>query len=314
MQALQGVISVQSKVDEGTTVSVTIPLEKSNVTDQSYTDPTHAPSLLQEQLARKTVFIYGSALDTGTLLGESLRLYIAEWFHLEVVERVSRADFVIVDESELDELTARSKAVFVRSRVAVLRSTFLTQQPSPMETDDILKPFGPGRLAKGLLDSWAHKPTRTTVLSRSLSLQTLTRSQEFDSALIHSADSPTSTDAPSRNGTGPLELAHPEKSLQQPPGSKHHALKQKSVLPEPTEDATNTVESSHYNNRHTSPLARQVQPHILIVDDNHINLKLLKAYLEKLNYANIKSARDGLEALNIVESSDDGFDLIFMGN
>jgi CheY-like chemotaxis protein len=56
-----------------------------------------------------------------------------------------------------------------------------------------------------------------------------------------------------------------------------------------------------------------VQPRILCVDDNPINLKVLQAYLKKLEKKNVKYAENGLEAFKAVESSGVPFDLIFMG-
>jgi hypothetical protein len=56
-----------------------------------------------------------------------------------------------------------------------------------------------------------------------------------------------------------------------------------------------------------------VQPRILCVDDNPINLKVLQAYLKKLQKKNVKFAENGLEAFKAVEGSGEPFDLIFMG-
>jgi CheY-like chemotaxis protein len=51
---------------------------------------------------------------------------------------------------------------------------------------------------------------------------------------------------------------------------------------------------------------------ILCVDDNPINLRLLKSYLKKLNYVDIICATDGAVAFEAVRCHPQGFELIFM--
>jgi CheY-like chemotaxis protein len=52
--------------------------------------------------------------------------------------------------------------------------------------------------------------------------------------------------------------------------------------------------------------------HILLVEDNEINLKLLVAYMRKLNLYHA-TAMNGLEALNTYKEAGGQFDVIFMG-
>lgn len=51
---------------------------------------------------------------------------------------------------------------------------------------------------------------------------------------------------------------------------------------------------------------------ILIVDDNALNLRLLGAFFTKNGYRNVKRAKDGREAVEAVQASDHGIDIIFM--
>ncbi|TKA71357.1 hypothetical protein B0A49_07552 [Cryomyces minteri] len=53
-------------------------------------------------------------------------------------------------------------------------------------------------------------------------------------------------------------------------------------------------------------------PRILIVDDNKINLRLLKTFINKSGYHVVDSAEDGSLAVEAVEKSE-GYDIIFMG-
>jgi CheY-like chemotaxis protein len=49
------------------------------------------------------------------------------------------------------------------------------------------------------------------------------------------------------------------------------------------------------------------------VDDNPINLRLLKTYMEKLNFPDTTCAENGSVAFEAVRYSKESFDLIFMG-
>lgn len=53
------------------------------------------------------------------------------------------------------------------------------------------------------------------------------------------------------------------------------------------------------------------QIHILLVDDDPINLEILQEYLEDLHYE-LVTAEDGEEALNILMSAPEKFDVILL--
>ena len=55
-------------------------------------------------------------------------------------------------------------------------------------------------------------------------------------------------------------------------------------------------------------------PHVLLVDDNKINLQLLQTFMRKRNYTNVSSAEDGQQALSAVQNAAQNypFDIIFM--
>ncbi|OAL27594.1 hypothetical protein AYO22_03498 [Fonsecaea multimorphosa] len=61
------------------------------------------------------------------------------------------------------------------------------------------------------------------------------------------------------------------------------------------------------------PTIARVDPHILLVDDNKINLKLLETFLKtKRKYGRIEQAEDGQQAVDAVKAAKDPFDIIFM--
>lgn len=54
-------------------------------------------------------------------------------------------------------------------------------------------------------------------------------------------------------------------------------------------------------------------PRLLLVDDNKINLRLLETYMRKRKYKLVDSAENGQLAVQAAESSEHGYDIIFMG-
>jgi hypothetical protein len=294
VQNLKGEISLQSKVGQGTVVSVSIPVSRVEPGINSpSSDLASSISLLQALCVNRTVYMHGSKLEPTTLLGESLRLYITKWFQLGLATDLYHADFVIVDETALEELIPTFRGSTPVLRIVVLRTPSIARTSPQIEADDILKPFGPCRLAKGLLNAWARIPAGTRVLSRSLSVGPIALSQSFDLLSergLYGFDQPAASfyaDAESRG-----EGSRPSESNQ---GSS------KEVHPSPSSDPPKALAT------------RRRQPRILCVDDNPLNLKLLQAYLKKLGYLNARCAENGLEAANIYDSSESGFDLIFMG-
>jgi CheY-like chemotaxis protein len=53
-------------------------------------------------------------------------------------------------------------------------------------------------------------------------------------------------------------------------------------------------------------------PSLLLVDDNKINLSLLRTYMRKRKYDVVDEAENGLEAVNKFEGREGGYDIIFM--
>jgi CheY-like chemotaxis protein len=63
----------------------------------------------------------------------------------------------------------------------------------------------------------------------------------------------------------------------------------------------------------TQPSPSQLQsPSLLLVDDNKINLTLLRTYMRKRKYDVVDEAENGLEAVKKVEDRAEGYDIIFM--
>ena len=55
------------------------------------------------------------------------------------------------------------------------------------------------------------------------------------------------------------------------------------------------------------------EPHVLLVDDNNINLRLLQTFMKKRKYTAVDSAENGALAVQAVQSAKTPYDIIFMG-
>jgi CheY-like chemotaxis protein len=53
-------------------------------------------------------------------------------------------------------------------------------------------------------------------------------------------------------------------------------------------------------------------PRLLLVDDNKINLRLLRTYMRRRKYPVVDEAENGLEAVDAVQNHEEGYDIIFM--
>lgn len=92
-----------------------------------------------------------------------------------------------------------------------------------------------------------------------------------------------------------------------------------SSAPSQAEDASassssdGTSEGGPQPSKQPSPsLSKIYSPSLLLVDDNKINLSLLRTYMRKRQYQIVDEAEHGLEAVKKVEDRDEGYDIIFM--
>jgi CheY-like chemotaxis protein len=78
----------------------------------------------------------------------------------------------------------------------------------------------------------------------------------------------------------------------------------------PVPNNNNQSKPNNSNNNNSRPKLQT--PTLLLVDDNNINIQLLRTYLTRRGYEIVHEAGNGLEAVNKVESREEGYDVIFM--
>ncbi|ESZ90339.1 histidine kinase-group I protein [Sclerotinia borealis F-4128] len=73
-----------------------------------------------------------------------------------------------------------------------------------------------------------------------------------------------------------------------------------------------TATASTHQSSTATAMPDPFAPNLLLVDDNMINLKLLRHYITRLGYTTVHEAENGLEAVKKVEERPEGYDIIFM--
>ncbi|CAD6447099.1 0feb6957-3fa5-4594-b185-2e97f31d23c2 [Sclerotinia trifoliorum] len=281
-----GTIDVQSQIDHGTTVTVKLPLAKAASDKTSVAPAGTVPKdqvvevkrLLQE-FKYSTFSTHGFHSGSLSYLKKSLHDYLTKWLGMNHGADDRAADIVFVTEERLDVFLSQlmKASSFKPSLIIVVRyvpSQGHTSQQSSIigiPIESLTIPFGPWKLLKTLITCLSPKKEQ-----RSPTTLTITENKcSYNSPLA----SPM-TDVQTELGVSVTRPAAdevpPDKPLAAPQNSPNHS-----------------------------------QPTILCVDDNPINLRILKAGFRKLNF-DITCAENGAVAFAKYRLQPNGFDLVFM--
>ena len=169
VQSLDGEIHVDSEINQGTQVTVHFPLNpatihkdpRNNSPSTQLKMPPNPVSMLRVECPDKTVAFFGFETVATILLKDSVQFYLTEWYHFSIIRDVHRADFVIIDETSVDDIFSKFASNALPNRIVALRSTTIRDKSLPVAIHSILKPVGPYGLAKVLLNCWTRTPPRT---------------------------------------------------------------------------------------------------------------------------------------------------------
>jgi hypothetical protein len=329
VETLDGEIAVHSQVDQGTEVAVRFPLKpavKGTELDQTPNldskSPPNPVSVLRTQCPDKSVAFYGFDGISTSLVKDSIRHYITDWYHFSIVRDHRVADFVIVDEQTLHGFLKVSMND-PPSRVIVLgHPTSITTKAKDQHIHNVLKPVGPYGLAKALLKSWTEDPVPIEAFKDTSSEQKQDQYAE-DCLEFRPTELAMSQLNDNLKRAAITVDSISEETLIKTPEAPQIAIAKATLSnaeasPYFTDLPNHEFKATENPIPNTVPIDRRsiqpTQPKILCVDDNPINLKILQAYLKKLKHTDISCARNGLEAFEEVESSVIAFDIIFMGN
>jgi CheY-like chemotaxis protein len=308
---LGGEIQVQSKVGSGTKVDVALPMRIYDSKEDTPAESRFEQNTKTLRARNLSVIVFGFP----DFARSSLETYLHEWYNCTLLEVTDNAlpDIVIVDEGDEEVLERVKRTAHIYGRRAVLLSTVLviSKMVRRMDTiegykkwERIPRPIGPSNVAKGLLGCL---PKLDELTEQGDDMESDVRDSE--SRMDERTEELSSNNPVGISAELPmwaferLELAN-----------NYYSASWKEELSTPSTTANRdpppkTTEASAGN----EGSKRDSNLRILLVDDNILNLKLLRAFFRKNGYHNVQQAKHGEEAVEAFRQCTEGFDIIFMG-
>lgn len=324
----EGSIDIESEVGVGTHVTVKLRLQQApfgceapesglqlarNESDDSIAE-------VRRSKRKKTFLLYGFHNSTNNYIRDSLHLYLTKWFEMSTPPDGEEPALVITNEDRLAHCLSFITVYHRRPRVMVIcdqmRQKHLNETHGrAYDSLELLTiPFGPYKLSKALLACLEVKPEpeQPPPYSNGFHItnpDALTFSDGEKLSPVAFIESPRSSGGDTFPWTAPATQmpVHIHNVRDLPthiPGATLPVLLPTPVMPFPLLPK---------NSMEVVPKSTVKQPRILCVDDNSINLRLLKTFMEKLNFKSITSAENGGLAFEAVRCQKESFDLIFMG-
>lgn len=340
VKALNGSINIQSRPGEGTIVKVSLPLQRS-VGEESQSLRPHAERLGQEESSAlshlhhmeftgKRVAIWG--FDSSRLaknpFWSSIARYISDWYGLQLVSQSVQEplDILIADEKDLTTEAMRQFPTALPSLIIFCNNYGepRTEWSHLAYSVSILRrPCGPHKLAKSIL-----KCMKSVLASSTPRLlhpgQEIMVSNRLQTASL-SPSIEQSTPSSDRLGLSPVEHIEIRPGLSNVssdptarsallPNSDaakfHCAMSDDSIVITRTPSSTSSPSDEVLAVDASSEGQRK--PRVLVVDDNSVNLKLMMNFMKKRNLTVLDAANNGKMAVDVVEGTLKGYDLIFM--
>jgi signal transduction histidine kinase/CheY-like chemotaxis protein len=345
VRTLNGSINIQSRVDEGTTVKVSFPLERPMGGESPPSTPrvekleqntNSAPSRLRRMdLTRTRAAIW--RIDLLSLaenqFWSSVARYITDWYGIQLVPWSADEyfDILFADENDISEVNMQHFPTALRNLIL-----FCNAPSSSVDTENnwshfaesvalLSRPCGPRKLATGILNCLDPKPATPT-------LRPLTLTQKFvvperprplgSSPLVEGSKESSSgyLESPATESLATPTLASGSSDVSDAIYSPKHddsvpcSNVEMSLHPTPR----NTVSGTHATSLSLPSSAldasseSQRKPRVLLVDDNDINIRLLETFMKKRKALVLDTAENGRAAVDFFEQTSQGYDLIFM--
>jgi CheY-like chemotaxis protein len=288
--------------------------------------------------------------QANQLLKASVANFLENWYGLKIIPYGEKCDIIVANEADASTLIKLAKPFRgYRSAPAVLSlcspSARFNRTPDSkvaLNVGVLAKPIGPLKLARALGQCLDGTPVTTTPgLEKGTdgaSMETNDLVDQFEDLSLSpnggsgfldtsrmAADSNNARKAlesptPNANAEKQREFPFPsgdDKSIDSTikgpkslsPGKENTPSIDAAPFPTSKDDtASSTSVAAIASQKSISP-----QPRLLLVDDNKINLNLLRMYMIKRKYKHVKEAENGQEAVNAVQLAPDGyFNIIFM--
>lgn len=297
LRSLNGGIKIKSQMGSGTVVMITLPLARPQQLEQpavallSRERPLHGTTDIVQQvktkLGGKSLSVV--SLDSNRKLSSlhTIGNYLTQWFGMEKRAWNSTAtiDFILIDENQLDLLNGISGQPIV---LVLCRRGPKPRSPgsiSKERTHRIIRvplPCGPYRLARALCD-FVESTSNQQTLPSSMPDTTLPLTSTTQSSTVLSDPIYTETTAIVEDSSVAVD---------------------KSLIVVQTE--------LHRLNITAIPESDEGM-RILLVEDNAINLALLRKFVTRLKPQILHTAMNGKIAVDKVKAMAESYDYIFMG-
>jgi signal transduction histidine kinase len=347
VKSLGGHIGIRSRPGEGTSVKVTLPLSRPGPDDGAspavrahQSVPGQDLQIIRERFSDKKVAIFGYDPEKSTHPSTTsvLANYITNWCRLAIVPwpaSAELADLVLATDKDVNEelkvrQTIKTRAILVICSTTVDYDTYRSAWSKLTDVVEFLyRPCGPYKLARSLLRCFKQAvislPFPEYANTLHPSLVDRTRMAIPDAKIVQTGRS-----------SGGSESSVAPSLVDLRTSSEPRLESVQSVLLSPTVELLPDLMDEGVHVRRSAPavpsldrgegsvlpslpeeqalsLSPATPVNILVVDDNHINLRLLLTYLSRRNIANLDSAENGKMAVDAVEKRTEGYDIIFMG-
>ncbi len=290
--------------------------------------------------------------ETGRRLKASITTFLVNWYGLRVVPWGQKASLIVCNEYRptmisvlVDQCRRIHKNLGEKSMPSIInlcahsskfdRGLISTNQ---CNVGFVAKPVGPLKLAKAIVQclegdsgSVTPGPEGPTAQPESTDLSNvfegLSMSPRGGEVLDNtrmaadSANARKAIESPTPNAVMEkhAEFPFPQELDTKPSMSRSLAMTlEKTSLPSVIEHETEAASLSlaavkAVGAASKEPTKKLKVPTLLLVDDNQINLRLLRTYLKRRNYEVVDEACDGLEAVKRFEArGEKGYDVVFM--
>ncbi|RDW86235.1 putative sensor histidine kinase/response regulator [Aspergillus mulundensis] len=334
VKTLGGSIDVHSRPGEGTTVRVTMPLARPGddvdvlapntadsqiVRSTSEKDSADDCDILRRNHPKKQAAILGmDPVDAGTHpLWSSVMNYLTKWYNYELVSWGSELpiDVVLADEHILAEYSPPASTATSLPPLVIICSRsidYMTARSRWSSLADIVsiitRPCGPYKLARTIqrcFDSQKEPVSEQHVKNLPIRQKATLLSdanampEKKPKTFEDLNDTPDLTDAASSTTPGSIS------------SDRSTPSQASSEVADPI--STLTPSCQLQSPPVTKLAAKQGRtPRVLVVDDNFINLNLMLTFLKRRRLETLESAENGQLAVDAVERTPGGFDLIFM--
>lgn len=303
LRSLNGTIKIKSQVGAGTVVKISLPLVRPQRRDTP--SPPSFPSnfllrgssdvveRLKTEMRWKTLSLLpgGENHDPSSL--HIIRDYLTDWFALRLQSWDSAvpSDLILVMESELDRLPKtldQSLVLVLCQRGPGLHSIRDGASGLASRLIQITVPCGPYRLARTLMEAIENVHRETTPTLNQLS-------RHLSQVVLHESNRQPDTQPASR-----IRAPHISDTVE-PSVSKSYSVT--------LTDVSKSVQGSEIAVKE----APDTGIRILLVEDNPINMALLKKFVHRKSPRVLHTAVNGKIAVERVQQTTEDYHYIFMG-